>query len=77
MDDGILVEEIHGGHDPVLEFLFGCDADVAQHRTGEFGEEAFDQIEHQEPWVGVKVSSKRPAGWAASQALVSLETWAE
>ena len=30
-----------------------------------------------EPCFGVKVNSKRPAGWAASQALVSLEMCAE
>jgi hypothetical protein len=39
------IEFIHGGHDAVLEFLFGCDADMAQHRAGELGEEAFDEIE--------------------------------
>jgi hypothetical protein len=31
----------------------------------------------QEPCLGVKVNSKRPAGWAASQVLVSLEMCAE
>ena len=30
-----------------------------------------------EPCLGVKVNLKRPAGWAASQALVSLEMCAE
>ena len=45
MDDGSFVEVIHGSHDAVLEFLFGCDADVAQHRAGELGEEALDEIE--------------------------------
>ena len=39
------IEVIHGGHDAVLEFLFGCDADVAQHRAGELGEETLDEIE--------------------------------
>jgi hypothetical protein len=39
------IEFIHGGHDAVLEFLFGCDTDMAQHRAGELGEEAFDEIE--------------------------------
>src|SRR5208283_3925362 len=34
-----------GGDNAVLEFVFGCDADVAEHRAGELGEEAFDQIE--------------------------------
>ena len=31
--------------DAVLEFLFGCDADMAQDRAGELGEEAFDEVE--------------------------------
>ena len=45
VDDGVSTEVIHGGHDVVLEFLFGCDADMAQDRAGELGEEAFDEIE--------------------------------
>ena len=45
MDDGVSIEVIHGGHDAVLEFLFGCDTDVAQHRAGELREEAFDEVE--------------------------------
>jgi hypothetical protein len=43
--DGLLVEEIHGGHQSIFEFLFGGDADVAQHRAGELGEEALDKVE--------------------------------
>src|ERR1700720_1479012 len=39
------IEFIHGSHDAVLEFLFGRDADVTQHRAGELGEEALDEIE--------------------------------
>src|SRR5258708_31577291 len=39
------IEFIQGGHDAVLEFLCGCDADMAQPRAGEFGEEALDEIE--------------------------------
>src|ERR1700738_3083997 len=31
----------------------------------------------QEPCLGVKVNSKRPGGCSTSQALVSLEMWAE
>ena len=45
MDDRILIDVIHGSHEAILEFLFGCDADVAQHRTSELGEEPFDEIE--------------------------------
>ncbi len=45
MDDGVSVELVHGGNDAVLELLFGCDADVAQDRAGELGEETLDEIE--------------------------------
>ena len=45
MNDWIMVEVIHRGHETVLELLFGCDADMAQDRAGELGEEAFDEIE--------------------------------
>ena len=31
MDDGVPIEFAHGGHDAILEFLFGIDTDVAQH----------------------------------------------
>jgi hypothetical protein len=29
----------------ILEFLFGCDADVAQHGAGELGKETLDEVE--------------------------------
>ena len=45
MNDGFLIEVLHGVHDAILEFLFGRDADVAQDRAGELGEEAFDKVE--------------------------------
>ena len=32
-------------HNAILEFLFGCNAEVAQDRAGELGEEAFDEVE--------------------------------
>jgi len=76
VDDGMAVEFIHGSHDAVLEFLFGCDADVAQHRAGELEKKPSTRLS-QEPCLGVKVNSKRPAGCSASQALVSLEMCAE
>ena len=44
MDNGLLIEEIHGGDDALLEFLFGGDADVAQNRAGELGEKALDEV---------------------------------
>ena len=45
MNDGVLIEVVHGGHETILEFLLGCDADVAQHGAGEFGKEALDEVE--------------------------------
>src|SRR5579863_6551359 len=45
VDDWLLIKEIHGGHDAILEFLFGCDADMTQDGAGEFGKEALDQVE--------------------------------
>ena len=45
VNDRFLIEVVHGGHDTILEFLFGFDADVAQHRASELGEEALDEIE--------------------------------
>ena len=45
MNDGLLIEVIHGRHDAILEFLFGCDADVTQDGAGEFGKEALDEVE--------------------------------
>ena len=45
MNDGLLIEIVHGSHDPILEFLFGRDADVAEDGAGKFGEEALDEVE--------------------------------
>ena len=45
MNDGMAIEFIHGSHNAILEFLFGCNAYVAQHRAGELGKEALDEIE--------------------------------
>ena len=45
MNDGIRVEVVDDGHEALLEFLLGGDADVAQDRTGQLGEEALDEIE--------------------------------
>ena len=45
MNCGVLVEVVDGGHQTILEFLLRGDADVAEHRAGELGEEALDQVE--------------------------------
>ena len=60
MNDGMAIEFIHGSHDAVLEFLFGCDADMAEHGAGELGKEPLDEVEPGA--VGGSENSKRCAG---------------
>ena len=74
VDHWLAVDVADEGDQAFLEFVFAADADVAQHRTRQLGEEALDEIE---PCVGVNVKVKRPIGCAASQLVVSRETWAE
>jgi hypothetical protein len=76
VDDGLLVDAVDGGQDAAFEFLFGGDAYVAQPGAGEVGEEALDEVQPR-AMLWVNVNSKRPSGCVASQALVSLEMWAE
>jgi hypothetical protein len=45
VNDGILVEVVHGSHDAILEFLFGGDTDVAEDGAGELGKKALNEIE--------------------------------
>jgi hypothetical protein len=45
VNDGILVEVVDSGDKAILEFLFGRDADMAKHRTGELRKEALDEVE--------------------------------
>ena len=54
-----MIDEVDCGHDAILEFLLGCDTDVARRGAGELGEEAFDEVEPR-PCVGMKTNSKRP-----------------
>jgi hypothetical protein len=44
VNDRVAVEKPHGGHEAILEFLLGRDADVAQHRSRDFGEETHHEI---------------------------------
>ena len=76
MDDGITVEVIEIGHDPGLEFGFGCDADMAKHRARHLGKEALDKIEPGAVFGG-KHQAESSLRLRFDQALVSLETWAE
>jgi hypothetical protein len=45
VNDGVPVEEIHGGHEAVLKFLLGLNADVAQDRAGQLEEKALEEVE--------------------------------
>ena len=45
MNNRVLVEVVDCSHDAIPEFFFGRDADVAEHRAGNFGEEALDEVE--------------------------------
>jgi len=45
MNDGLVVDVVDGGEDAVREFLLGGDADVAQHRARELGEETLHEVE--------------------------------
>jgi hypothetical protein len=77
VSDGSLIEVIHGGHNALLELLFGCDAEVAQHRAGELGEETFfDEVEPRAV-LGREGEVEAVRGCSASRAFVSLEMCAE
>ena len=45
VDDWLAIDVVDEGHQAFLEFVFGGDANVAQHRTRQLGEEALDEIE--------------------------------
>ena len=45
VDDWLAIDVADEGHQAFPEFVFGGDADVAQHRTRQLGEEALDEIE--------------------------------
>jgi hypothetical protein len=72
MDDWMLVDVIHGGHDAILDLLFGCNTDAAQDGARELGKEAFNQVQ-----LGAMLGSagkfETARGCWASQAFVSLE----
>jgi hypothetical protein len=44
VNDRVVVEVVYGGHEALLELLLGGEADVAQDRTGELGEETLDEV---------------------------------
>jgi hypothetical protein len=73
VNDGIAIEEVHGGHDAIPELLFGRDADMAPHGAGQLGDEALDEVEPRAMLGSEGELEAVPEGCSASQALVSLE----
>ena len=76
MDDGVAVEMVMAA---MMRSLSSClDATRMWRRTERASLEKKPSTRlSQEPCLGVKMNSKRPTGWSASQALVSFEMCAE
>ncbi len=72
MNDGIGIEVVDGRHEALLEFLFGGDADVAQDRTGQLGEEALDEVEPR-AMLGSEGELESPSRLIGEPSSVSLE----
>ena len=45
VNNRLLIEIVHGSHDPILDFLFGHDADVAEDRAGKFERRSPHEVE--------------------------------
>jgi hypothetical protein len=61
VDEGILIDVFDGGHEEVLELLFGSDSDVAQTERASLEKKPSIRL-NQEPCLGVNVNLKRAAG---------------
>jgi hypothetical protein len=77
MNDRIAVKVIDELGDALFQLVFRVDADVAEHGASGFGKEPLDEVQPGTVLWGEETNWKRPSGLAASQALVSRETWAE
>jgi hypothetical protein len=54
-----MIDELDCAHDAILEFLLGCDTDVAQPERPSLEKKPSTRLS-QEPCVGVNTNSKRP-----------------
>jgi hypothetical protein len=61
VNDGLLIEIVHGSHDPILRHIRVASKQELKDGAGKFREEALDEVEPG-PCLGVKVNSKRCAG---------------
>jgi len=71
MDDGVSVDVVDAGHDAFLELLFRTHADMRKTERANLEKKPSIRLS-QEPWVGVKVNSKRPARWVCKPGLCFL-----
>jgi hypothetical protein len=76
VDDGLSVDVGDGGQDAIFELLFGSDPDMTRTTERASLEKKPSTRLSQEPCFGVRTKVRRPSGWVASHALVSLEMWA-
>ena len=59
VDERLMIDELDCAHDAILEFLLGCDTDVAQPERPSLEKKPSTRLS-QEPCVGVNTNSKRP-----------------
>ena len=76
VDHWLAIDVADEGDQAFLELVFGADADVAGTERASLEKKPSMRLSH-DPCVGVNVKVKRPIGCAASQLVVSRETWAE
>src|SRR5271165_6335582 len=76
VNDGIAVGLLDGVEDSLAQFRFGRDANWRSTERAIFEKNPSMRLSH-EPCLGVNTKVKRPSGCLASQALVSLDIWAE
>ena len=71
VDDGLAIDVGNKGHQAFPEFMFGADADVAQHRTRQLGEpfEVTQRVRHP-PGRGAARQPEASLAWAAVTSLV-------
>ncbi len=76
MNDGVTVEVVEIGGEPVFEFGLGCDTDVAEHRAGHLGREALNEVEPRAVLWG-EHEARAPVRLSCEPGLVSSVMWAE
>src|SRR5690349_8716512 len=76
VDDRLAVDVVDEGHQAILESCLEVTRMWRNSERASLEDQPSMRLSH-EPWVGVNAKVKRPIGCAASQVVVSHETWAE